>query len=267
MRKIVFLTPLIALFASAEAAAGGLSVRRYFEQVPAFGITHACVVEADPREFSFRTLGAVKSTGRQKATALEVRRRLPDAALIINAGFFSLKDGAPIGEYVEGGRRPERVIYSPGRYLDRIFTVWDGGGVEVIAGREKLSEEELARAVSAVTGKSAWPEHSSATNRTAVCLTRGGKVLLAAVYPVRTVDDTLRYMESEGCIPEGTAVLDGGGSTQMSFWSGGRHWNLGWERRSASVPECHLRGDNRDARCYRPVGNFIVIEKKKGKND
>ena len=163
---------------------------------------------------------------------------------------------------MEAGRRPERVLYSPGRHLDRIFTAWDDGGVDVLAGRETLSDEQLARAASAVTGKSAWPDSDTATNRTALCLTRGGKVLLAAVYPVRTVEAMLRYMESEGCIPQKTASLDGGGSTQLSFWSGGSYWNLGWERKGETVPECHLRGDNRDARCYRPVGNFLVVEGK-----
>ena len=257
------LAAALLLLARGPVVAGladGLRVLRRFEPVPGTGITHACVVEADPAYFRFSVVSALKAAGKQKAALPELRRLLPGPALIVNAGFFSLKDGAPIGEFVEDGARPGRIIYAPGKNLDRIFVARYDDSVDVLAGREKLTDAELLWTRSAVTGKSAWPGHSDPTNRTALCFTRAGKVLLAAVYPLNTLAALFNYMRSEGCEPASIVALDGGGSTQMSYDSGGEAWSLGWERAGADVPECHLRRDNADPRCYRPVSNFIVLE-------
>ncbi len=257
------LAAALLLLARGPVVAGladGLRVLRRFEPVPGTGITHACVVEADPAYFRFSVISALKAAGEQKAALPELRRLLPGPALIVNAGFFSLKDGAPIGEFVEDGARPGRVIFAPGKNLDRIFVSRYDDSVDVLDGREKLTDMELLWTRSAVTGKSAWPGHESVTNRTALCFTRAGKVLLAAVYPLNTLDELFNYMKSEGCEPGRIVALDGGGSTQMSYSSGGETWSLGWERAGDDVPECHLRRDNADPRCYRPVSNFIVLE-------
>jgi hypothetical protein len=154
-------------------------------------------------------------------------------------------------------------VYAPGKNLDRIFVARYDDSVDVLAGREKLTDTELLWTRSAVTGKSAWPGHSSLTSRTALCVTRGGKVLLAAVHPLRTLDELFKFMAAEGCDPGRTIALDGGGSTQMSYAGRGERWNLGWEREGEGVPDCHLREDNTDRRCYRPVANFIVVEPRK----
>lgn len=241
----------------------GLRVVRRFGAVPAFGITHACVVEADPYFYKFSVVSAEKAAGKERIALPELRRLLPDPALVINAGFFRLDNGAPIGELVEDGERASRLVYAPGKNLDRIFVARFDDSVDVLAGREKLTDTELLWTRSAVTGKSAWPGHSSLTSRTALCVTRGGKVLLAAVHPLRTVDELFEFMAAEGCDPERTVNLDGGGSTQMSYAVRGERWNLGWEREGDGVPDCHLRADNPDRRCYRPVANFIVVEPRK----
>ncbi|MHB0995626.1 MAG: phosphodiester glycosidase family protein [Elusimicrobiales bacterium] len=238
----------------------GLRVLRRFGTVPAFGITHACVIEADPAFYKFSVVSAEKAAGKPRLALPDLRRLLPEPALIVNAGFFRLDNGAPIGELVEDGERAPRLVYAPGKNLDRIFVARYDDSVDVLAGREKLTDTELFWTRSAVTGKSAWPGHASLASRTALCVTRGGKVLLAAVHPVRTVEELFEFMAAEGCDPERTVNLDGGGSTQMSYDGRGERWSLGWEREGNGVPDCHLRADNRDRRCYRPVANFIVVE-------
>ncbi|MCX5785879.1 MAG: phosphodiester glycosidase family protein [Elusimicrobia bacterium] len=245
---------------SALDAAAGLRIIRSFEPVPEFSITNANVIEVDPAFFKFAALSARKTAGKSKMNMLALRNLLPEPALITNAGFFNPPDGALIGEFVEDGVRPGGIIYAGKENIDRIFVVRKNGAVDVIDGKEKITDEELAETAYAVAGKSAWPGHSDATNRTAICITGSGKVLLAAVYPVRTLDDLFSYMKYEGCVPEKTIDLDGGGSTQMSYNYGGSSWTLGWERKGNSVPECHMAQDNDDQRCYRPVATFITAE-------
>jgi len=272
MKKYIYLAAAAALAANPAGLAAkdvpeGIRIVRSFEPVPEFAITNANVIEVDPAFFRFATVSARKAAGKAKASVQTLRRLLPGPALIMNAGYFNPKDGALIGEFVEDGARPEGIIYAPGGNLDRIFTAGKDGAVDVMDGEEKLTGEELAGTGSAVAGKSAWPGQSDATNRTALCLTGSGKVLLAAVYPVKTVAELFAYMKSEGCVPGKTVNLDGGGSTQMSYSYGGLSWNLGWERKGAAVPECHLAQDNGDQRCYRPVATFITVAPRPAKKD
>ena len=259
---IVLMTAMAVLPArlSAMDTTPGLRVIRSFEPVPEFSITNANVIEVDPALLKFATLSARKAAGKGKINMLALRNLLSEPALITNAGFFNPPDGAIIGEFVEDGVRPGGIIYAEKENIDRIFVVRKNGTVDVICGKDKLSDDDLAETAYAVAGKSAWPGHADSTNRTAICITGSGKVLLAAVYPVRTLDELFSYMEHEGCIPEKTIDLDGGGSTQMSYNYGGRSWTLGWERKGSSVPECHMTQDNADQRCYRPVATFITVE-------
>lgn len=258
-------TVLIAVLALLPAQlcakdAPGLRIVRSFEPVAEFSITNANVIEIDPALFKLTTISARRAAARSKVSMPALRRLLPGPAVIINAGFFNPADGALIGEFVEDGERPGDIIYAGGENIDRIFVARKDASVDVLDGAETLTAEELNGTAYAVAGKSAWPGHSEATNRTAVCITVSGKVLLAAVYPVRTIEKLFSYMESEGCVREKTINLDGGGSTQMSYKYGDRSWSLGWERKGASVPECHLTHDNTDQRCYRPVATFIAVE-------
>ncbi len=253
---------------SAPAAArteAGFRAVRSFEAVPAFGITEASVFEIDPSLFRVRTVSARKAAGKAKVSVQALRKLLPSAALMINAGFFNPPDGLLIGDFVEGGARPDGIIYAPGENLDRLFVVGKDGSASVVNGTEKLGDEQLAAAVSAVAGKSDWPGHANSTNRSAVCVTPAGKVLIAAVYPVRTLQKLFAYMESEGCAPGSVVNLDGGGSTQMSCNFGGSAWSFGWERKGTNVPECHVGGGIDDARCYRAVATFLVVEPREGK--
>jgi exopolysaccharide biosynthesis protein len=251
---------ILPLRLAAGGASSGLRIIRHFEAVPAYSISNANVIEVDPALFRIATLSARKAAAKNKVNMLDLRKLLPGAALMINAGFFNPSDGALIGEFVEDGARPDGIIYANGGHIDRIFTAARDGAVDIISGTENLTDKELAGIRSAVAGKSAWPGHTDATNRTAICLTDAGKVLIAAVYPVRTLQKLFAYMQSEGCLPEKTVDLDGGGSTQMSYNYGETAWTLGWERKGASVPECHLTHDNADRRCYRPVATFITVE-------
>ena len=265
LKKHIYPALIMALAAlpaqlPAQAAPAGLRMIRSFEPVPEFSITNANVIEIDPAVFIFTTLSARKAAGKSKVDMLALRRLRPGPAILINAGFFNPPDGMLIGEFVEDGIRPEGIIYPAGEYIDRIFVVKKDGSLDVIGGNDRLSDTELAETRYAASGKSIWPGHSDATNRTAICLTKTGKVLLAAVYPVRTLKDMYSYMAHEGCIPEKTVSLDGGGSTQMSYNYDGVSWALGWERKGASVPECHLAQDNGDQRCYRPVATFITAQ-------
>jgi len=253
------------LKAAEPAAPSGFRAVRSFEPVQAFGITNANVFEIDPALFTVRTVSARKAAGKAKATVLALRKLIPGAALMVNAGFFNPADGMLIGDFVEDGARPDGIIYAAGENIDRVFVAGKDGSADVLDGVEKLSDEQLAGAVSAVAGKSAWPGHNDATNRSAVCVTASGKVLIASLYPVRTLDKLFAYMESEGCLPGRTVDLDGGGSTQMSYSYGGTAWSFGWERKGPNVPECHAAGGVDDARCYRPVATFLVVEPRRAR--
>lgn len=265
MKKKICLAALTALATMslplmAKDAPAGFRVIRNFEAVSSFSITNANVIEVDPVRFRISTVSARKAAAKKKMNVLALRSLLPGPALMINAGFFNPPTGDLIGEFVENGVRPDGIIYADGGNIDIIFAAAKDGTVDVLGGAEKLTDEELARTESAVAGKSAWPGHDDATNRSAICVTGGGKVLIAAVYPVRTLDKLFAYMRSEGCLPGKIVDLDGGGSTQMSYKYGGEAWALGWERKGSSVPECHLKQDNADQRCYRPVATFITVE-------
>lgn len=267
MKKLICMAVMSALAVmplqlAAKEAPAGLRIIRNFEAVPAFSITNANVLEVDPALFRISTVSARKAADKKKMNVLALRSLLPGAALIVNAGFFNPPTGQLIGEFVENGARPDGIIYASGENIDIVFAAAKDGTVDVLGGTEKLTEEELAGTESAVAGKSAWPGHDDATNRTAICVTGGGRVLIAAVYPVRTLDKLFAYMQSEGCLPGKTVDLDGGGSTQMAYNYGGAAWALGWERKGAAVPECHLKQDNADPRCYRPVATFITVESK-----
>jgi hypothetical protein len=263
--KLNIYAVLIAVLAIAPARlsakdAPGLRTVRSFEPVAEFSITNANVIEVDPALFRLTVISARRAAARSKIALPALRRLLPGPAVIMNAGFFNPADGALIGEFVEDGKRPGGIIYAGAENIDRVFVAGKDATVDVLDGVEKLTDAELARTDFAVAGKSAWPGHSEATNRTAICITVSGKVLLAAVYPVRTIEKLFSYMKSEGCVPEKTINLDGGGSTQMSYKYGGKSWSLGWERKGNSVPECHLAQDNADQRCYRPVATFVAVE-------
>jgi len=238
--------------------ADGIKVLRRFEPVPGFGIKMANVVRLDQGTFKFETVSAITLAGKNRISVLQAVVAAGEPAVMMNASFFDLASGHPIGDFVEKGARPNNVITVPGKFFDRIFVVYKNGSADVLSGTEWLSEEQLSQVEYAVAGRSKWPGHSDLTNRSAVCIDKSGGVLLAVVYPVRTLEKMYDYMASEGCQPEKTVSLDGGGSTQMSFSVGNERWTLGWERKGKNVPECHLKGGSTSKVCYRPVANFIA---------
>ncbi len=239
-------------------AASGFKVLRKFSPVKDFGIQLANVVEFDPAFFTIKTVSARALTGRPRITVLEVKKRLPEAAAILNASFFNLADGAIIGEFVENGAKPDGLIYG-GADINRLLVLRKDGTADILSEKEKLSAEELESTGYAVSGKSRWPGQSDPTSRSAACIKYSGRILLAAVYPVKTLPEMDEYLASEGCVPGKVIHLDGGGSTQMSYGLQGEEWLFGWERKSASVPECHLDKDTDDVRCYRPVASFLAV--------
>ena len=240
------------------SSASGFKVLRKFSAVKDFDIQLAFEVEFDPAYFTIKTVSSRALTGRPKTTVLEVKKRLPEAAAILNASFFNLADGAIIGEFVENGARPDGLIYG-GNDINRLLVLRKDGTADILSGKEKLTAEELESTGYAVSGKSRWPGQVDATNRSAVCIKSSGRILLAAVYPVKTLQEMDEYLASEGCVPGKVVHLDGGGSTQMSYGFQGEEWLLGWERKSQTVPECHVNKDNNDASCYRPVASFLAV--------
>ena len=266
----IILIPLLALsfipaahsqrpaYGTGANPAGSIKILREFAPVKEFGVRIANEVEFDPAYFTFRTVSARALIGHPRTTALEVKTRYPGAVAVMNASFFSLTDGSIIGEFVENGKRPPGLIYG-GKDIDRLLVSRKDGAADILSGKTRLSDEEMENTLFAVSGKSRWPGQADATSRSAVCVKYSGRFLLAAVYPVSTVKEMTEYMVSEGCVPEKIIHFDGGGSTQMAYAAKGGEWMLGWERKGENLPECHLKKDNRDARCYRPVASFVIV--------
>ena len=268
------------------ASSRGITILREFSPVKKnadsksrdkeFGITMVNVVRLDPKFFRFETVSAQRLAKKTTMTVRDAAEKLAaeSPVVMINASFFDTKrlEEYPMGEFVENGNRPRDIIPVYGKNFDRIFVVYKNGSVDVLDGIEELSAKQLGKVeppvknpvVYAVAGRSKWEGHSGLANRSAVCIDETGGVLLAAVYPVKTLPEMFAYMESLGCRPEKTVSLDGGGSTQMFFSGGNEEWVLGWERKGGAqnVPECHLKGGSKNELCYRSVATFIAAFRK-----
>ncbi|OGS08876.1 MAG: hypothetical protein A2270_05705 [Elusimicrobia bacterium RIFOXYA12_FULL_51_18] len=241
-----------------------------------FGIKMVNVVRLDPKFLRFETVSAQRLAKKTTMTVRDAADKLAaeNPVAIINASFFDTKpfEEYPMGEFVENGDRPRNIIPVYGKHFDRIFVVYKNGSVDVLDGIEEFNAKQLGKVdppvknpvVYAVAGRSMWEGHSGLTNRSAVCIDETGGVLLAAVYPLKTLPEIFAYMESLGCLREKTVSLDGGGSTQMFFSGGDTEWELGWERKGGGddVPECHLKGGNKNKLCYRSVATFIAAFRK-----
>ncbi|MFA6318986.1 MAG: phosphodiester glycosidase family protein [Elusimicrobiota bacterium] len=214
------------------------------EPVPEFDIEMATVIEVDPRLAEIRTVSAKTAVDAGRTTLPKVMASMPAALAGMNAGFFSLQDGTPIGFFMEGGK----VIRHSGHdSMNRIFTVDSQGRPAVVKG----VSVEPEGVVSAVAGKSSWAESSNSA-RAAVCVTTGGKVRLVAAYPVSNLGRMTVYLKlREGC--ESIVHLDGGGSTQMAFKAD--RLVTGWERK----PECQKPSKQSPPQCFRRVPTFLVV--------
>jgi exopolysaccharide biosynthesis protein len=230
----------------------GISIEKQMAPIAARKIKFANVIIVDPALASIRAVTAQTFGGKRVLPISGAAVAYPDAAAMINAGFFDRGGtGRVIGFMMEDGHD---VDYIPEATMNSIFRVEDDGAVAISSGTE-LPADIKARTVYAVAGKSFWDTAADSTARCAVCITGDKKVKFITAYPVATVAEMVSYItQDEGCASY--VSLDGGGSTQTLYRPSGMQ--VGWER----ITSCYNGDLVSAAQCYRPVASFLIAEPK-----
>ena len=178
------------------------------------------VVRVDPTLWRFRLLAEPDFSRR---TVDEVADLHPDAALLVNASYFS-EDG-PVGLLVQDGR--ERV--PQGSVWAAHFLVEAGANPRIVNEKETVLSQDLLQGFQGFPaimsggetfpymryGGRGFPVHELA-RRTAVCLDADGLVWIVVTDTVTnglTLSETATVLGGLGC--RDAMGFDGGGSTQM----------------------------------------------------
>lgn len=250
-RAILVMTAAGAAWCGAQPAADqGLVLEKRLEAVPKFGIQFCNVVEVDPARYRIKTVSAAKLLNKKRASVPKIMKVIPEAVAAINAGFFPTDDAKNRpsdtfdGFFIEEGRKQAH-----NNRQKRVFYVTDDGrpGIAMAA---KVPGESIESAVAGLTsGKKA-----DGTARSAVCITKGGRVKLVTAYPVKTLAAMTRFLrQEEDCADY--VHLDGGGSSQMAYDDGKESFITGWERHE----QCYKGEEEQPPECFRMVTSALVV--------